>query len=338
MALCHISADRGRDRPGQALAAPLLGERQAVPAARDEGGIGLLEAVGRAHDAVLEPDALAIAALVERRQLVRREPAGRLQDVVDQVRRRRLVARQAADRAEIGDVVEHEAHVVERRRVAGHVTFPMARRARPARPQSTAPGFRIPLGSRVCFDLAHQRQLERRLARRELGPLEPADAVLGADRAAERRDQVEHLALHLVLQRDERLGRHRRGLQQVVVDVAIAQMAERHDAHARDRAAELLGTLRDQLRHPRDRHRDVVAQHRTLVRHRIRRVLAQRPDRLALRLARRDHAALDQALLHGRLQRLLEARRQAVLERPGDLGQDVPRRRLRRSGSRAPGR
>ena len=39
-----------------------------------------------------------------------------LQDLVDQVRARRLVARQPGEPLEIGDVLEHEAHVVERRR------------------------------------------------------------------------------------------------------------------------------------------------------------------------------------------------------------------------------
>ena len=51
---------------------------------------------------------------------------------------------------------------------------------------STLPGLRMPLGSSAALHGAHHGQFHRIGAPRELGGLQPADAVLGADAAAER--------------------------------------------------------------------------------------------------------------------------------------------------------
>ena len=49
-----------------------------------------------------------------------------------------------------------------------------------------------PLGSSACFHAAHHLDLDRLFVMRELTNFEPADAVLGADRAVEaNRDVME---------------------------------------------------------------------------------------------------------------------------------------------------
>ena len=106
--------------PGQALTAPLLRERQPVPAVLDELPVRLLVALGRAHRAVLQPRALPITGGIERRELVRRELARRLEHLVDQIGRGGLASGQARDLLEAGDVRQREADVVERRNVGGH--------------------------------------------------------------------------------------------------------------------------------------------------------------------------------------------------------------------------
>jgi hypothetical protein len=91
-----------------------------VPAVLDELPVRLLVALGRPHCAVLQPRALPIAGRIERRQLVCRELARRLEHLVDQIRRGRLAAGQAGDLIETGHVREREADLVERRNVGGH--------------------------------------------------------------------------------------------------------------------------------------------------------------------------------------------------------------------------
>ena len=61
LALCHISHTAVATLQGRPWPPHCSRERQAVPAALDELPVGLLVAVGRAHDAVLEPRALPIA-------------------------------------------------------------------------------------------------------------------------------------------------------------------------------------------------------------------------------------------------------------------------------------
>ncbi len=111
---------RGRQRDGQALAAVLGLEGQRVPAAFGVFLIGLLEAGRRAHDAILEPRALAVADIVERRQHVARQLACLLENGVDEIGARLLAARELRDRGETGELVERETHVGEGRRVGDH--------------------------------------------------------------------------------------------------------------------------------------------------------------------------------------------------------------------------
>ena len=95
-------------------------EGQRVPAALGIFLIGLLEARRRAHDAVLQPRALAVADIVERRQHVARQLAGFLENSVDEIGARLLAAREQCDLGEAGEFVEREPHVGEGRRVGDH--------------------------------------------------------------------------------------------------------------------------------------------------------------------------------------------------------------------------
>ena len=110
-------------------------------------------------------------------------------------------------------------------------------------------------------------------------------------------------------------------------------VTERHDPHAGHRTFELRCGALDQVRDARHRDRDVVTQHRDLPRHRLGRVLAQRPQGLALRLARRDHAVLDERATDGFFQHLLQLRAEPLGKRPGDLGEHIPRRRPDQRGA-----
>ena len=109
-----------RHQPGQALAAVCGVEGNAVPAAFDELGVGFREPLRGADDAVLEGAALDIARPVQRRQDIRGQLAGFLQDGVHQVRRRLLAARQPGDVAEPRQFVQHEPHFGQGCPIVGH--------------------------------------------------------------------------------------------------------------------------------------------------------------------------------------------------------------------------
>ena len=94
------------------------------PARLTIGVIGLLEALGRAHDAALVPAALLVAGAVERQQLLLAEACGLLENRVHQLARGLLVARQARHPALVIEHVEQEAEVVERSPVGDHGDAP----------------------------------------------------------------------------------------------------------------------------------------------------------------------------------------------------------------------
>ena len=75
---------------------------------------------------------------------------------------------------------------------------------------STLPGFKMPFGSSARFKLAHDLKFHGVGAAREFRGLEPADAVLGADAAAETLDQIEHRELERVRPAQETRQRRRR--------------------------------------------------------------------------------------------------------------------------------
>ena len=115
-------ADGGVEHVGHALAAVGGVAGEAGPAAVAQEVEGGLEAVRRAHDAVLEQAALAVADGVQRREDVAGELAGLLEDRGGEV---------AVEVGVAGDggvldgehVVQHEGHVAERRGVGGHAVW-----------------------------------------------------------------------------------------------------------------------------------------------------------------------------------------------------------------------
>ncbi len=68
----------------------------------------------------------------------------------------------------------------------------------------------------------HDRKLNRVGAARELRGLQPSDAVLGADAAAQAFDQIEHRQFERVRSADELLGVRAGLLTQIEMQIAVA--------------------------------------------------------------------------------------------------------------------
>ena len=135
---------------------------------------------------------------------------------------------------------------------------------------------------------------------RQLAALELADAVLGADAAAERIDDVVHNAVDLGLSRHEFgvLAGFRFGL--VVVQVAVADVAEGDDTDARvGRLQGCIGAL-DEFADARDRHGNVVLDTESLDLLRLADALAQIPQVGRLLAALRQHGIADPCVLQRR--------------------------------------
>ncbi len=122
-ALPHL-LQRGGDQPGQAHAAPFLLERRAVPAALNELPVGVGEPVRGAHHAVLQPRALLVTDRVQRCQHATGQFAGLCQDLLHQRAVGAIEPRQGGHPAEPDHVVDHEAHVAQRRGVDTHGSLP----------------------------------------------------------------------------------------------------------------------------------------------------------------------------------------------------------------------
>ncbi len=138
----------GGERHGQALAAMLGREGERVPAALDVFGVSLLEAVGGAHDAVLEPARLPVADAVERRQHAAGELARLFQHGVHHIRARLLAARQPRDLVDAGDLGQREAHIGEGGGIVGHGSGSSCLRRYGGR---ILPGFINSSGSSACL-------------------------------------------------------------------------------------------------------------------------------------------------------------------------------------------
>ena len=112
---------------------------------------------------------------------------------------------------------------------------------------SNLPGFIRPCGSSARLIGVHQAQFDRRLVARRLVAPQHAQAVLGRDRAAVRRAPRRAPGGSSAFERDESrrvlrsspLG----GRRHVVVQVAIAQVAEHHHAHARERRSAMAASV-----------------------------------------------------------------------------------------------
>ena len=118
----HHLLDELVDAFRQALAAVLRLGREARPAGPAVEVIGLAEALGGAHDAVLEAAALQISARVDRQDHLGRDLGGLLQHAVDDVGRERVgEGRELSKPVEPVQLVQHEAHVAEGSVVELHV-------------------------------------------------------------------------------------------------------------------------------------------------------------------------------------------------------------------------
>ena len=111
---------REAHRRRQPLPAELGIAGDARPAALGELLVGFLEALGRAHDAVLVVAAFLVAGAVQREQHVLAELGGFLDDGVDRVGGRVLVARQLGELRDVDDFVQNELNVLDRGLVDGH--------------------------------------------------------------------------------------------------------------------------------------------------------------------------------------------------------------------------
>src|SRR6185503_6942120 len=109
-----------------------------------------------------------------------------------------------------------------------------------------------------ALDGAHHVQLEGTLVALDLVHLEDAQAVLGADGTAQRVDDLVHDVVHVGGLREEALRVAARLRRAVVVDVAVAQVAEGDDAHVGEATRELRAGALDQLGHAAHRHGHVV--------------------------------------------------------------------------------
>src|SRR5712692_739323 len=129
---------------------------------------------------------------------------------------------------------------------------------------------------------AHQLELERRLAAADRFALELPQPMLGGNRAAQLGDRVVHDAAYRLALREERVRAD------VVVQVAVADMAEHVLLHAGERALERARDALDQLWGLRYRHGDVVLDGREL---RLGNALPDAPQRARMRAALRERRA-----------------------------------------------
>ena len=88
------------------------------------------------------------------------------------------------------------------------------------------------------------------------------------------------------------------GLADIVVDVAVAEMAERHRTRARNEFHHRRIGFLDEGGHGGDRHRDVVLDRTAFRLLRGRHFIAEFPEPRALGKIRRDHRVVDDAFLH----------------------------------------
>ena len=162
-------------------------------------------------------------------------------------------------------------------------------RSRPSprgwRRTARAPGSARPRDRARCLIARISLQRDRRLALRQLVALERADAVLGRDRAAAARHGVVDERLTAASwRRRNSAASSPSGRLHVVVQVAVAQVAEVHQPRRREGARCSAASVRgDEVGDRRHRQRDVVLDVRAFLGLRQRDRLAQVPQRVRLR-------------------------------------------------------
>ncbi len=133
----HHLLDEEIERVRQPLPAVIGIGGERGPAALAEQRVGRLEALGRAHRAVLVGAALLVAAAVQREEHFLGDLGAFLEHRLEHVGRRLLVSRQLRQLADIEQFLQHEAIFAQRRLVEGHEVlrdtgaFPLALRDAP---------------------------------------------------------------------------------------------------------------------------------------------------------------------------------------------------------------
>src|SRR5258706_9907607 len=157
-----------------------------------------------------------------------------------------------------------------------------------------------------ALELAHQLQFERGFIAPDSLALQRAQAVLGADRAAE----ASHTVVHDTVDRrripDKSIRGNPLGSGYVVVDVSVAEVSERHHAHARISARQLRVGLRNEIGNARDGNRHVVLDVLALVRLRLGDKFTQLPESSGLCFTLRDRRVENVLLLESRFEHVFD--------------------------------
>src|SRR6266853_4269528 len=119
-----------------------------------------------------------------------------------------------------------------------------------------------------------------------------------------------------------RVGANR--LADVVMNVTVAEMAERHRPAARDQRFDGLAGVMQEIRHRSDRDGDVVLDRAAFSLLRLGENLAQMPEGTAMLDTVGNGSIAHQTALHCGFQRLFECRPQILPRRRCKLQQDVP--------------
>src|SRR6266480_6227870 len=154
---------------------------------------------------------------------------------------------------------------------------------------------RVHDAERVEHRLDGTHQLDRDLVfhLRQFIALEHADAVLGGNRSGHPQHDVEYHRIDLVPARKKIRRVAANGLADIIMDIAVAEMAERHRPRARYQLYYRGIGLFDEIRHRGDRHRNVVLDRAAFWLLRSGHFIAQLPERHTLAEVCRNHGVID---------------------------------------------
>src|SRR5690606_25568335 len=174
-----------------------------------------------------------------------------------------------------------------------------------------------PLRVQRRLDGPHQIELDLALVMSELLALEAADAVFGADAAVHGGDDAVNRVIELAPARQVLGPVHAYRLGDVVVDVAVADMAERAGTGTGDRLLDHRIRLLDEIGYAGDGNGDIVLDAAAFRYLRLDDRLADPPEVLHLLLALGDHRIQHQAFLDRLGERLLHQLAEATVAPPG---------------------
>src|ERR1700722_12654605 len=141
------------------------------------------------------------------------------------------------------------------------------------------------VGIKRLLDGAHRAQRHRRSVAHQLVTLEAADAVLGADAAAELCHQVVDRPAQLRLLRQERLVARGVDAADIEMQIAVARVSVAHQYAVADVSLYPERSGANEFRQRGDRYADIVLEAQARVALRLRHALAQPPERRAHPLA-----------------------------------------------------